>query len=70
MSQMTAPLVSPPMTAPRKTPLFSLDNRYIALGKSRPAATVHDLREALDAIVAGKPVAHPRTEAVGCYIPR
>jgi len=46
-----------------------IDNRYIALGKSRPAATVHDLREALDAIVAGKPVTHPRTQAVGCYIP-
>ena len=46
-----------------------IDNRYIALGKSRPAATVHDLREALDAIVAGKPVTRPRTQAVGCYIP-
>jgi enediyne biosynthesis protein E5 len=29
MSQMTAPVISPPVAAPRK-PFFSLDNRYIA----------------------------------------
>lgn len=30
MSQMTAPVISPPAAGPRKPPLFSLDNRYIA----------------------------------------
>lgn len=32
--------------------------------------TKHDLAEALDAILAGKPVPHPRTAAFGCMIRR
>ncbi len=47
-----------------------IDDRYAALGKRRPQATVHDLREALLAVVAGRPIANPETEAVGCYIPK
>jgi hypothetical protein len=27
------------------------------------------LRDALDAVLAGKPVAHAKTQAVGCVIP-
>ena len=46
-----------------------IDNQQAALGKRRPAPTTHDLRDALDAILAGKPVKHPETKAVGCYIP-
>ena len=38
------------------------------IGKPRRVITVHDLRDALDAVIAGKPVARPRTEAIGCYI--
>jgi thiol-disulfide isomerase/thioredoxin len=45
-----------------------VDNFYAALGKPRRRATVHDLRDALDAMLAGKPVPHPETEALGCYI--
>jgi hypothetical protein len=30
--------------------------------------TVHDLRDALDAVLTGKSVAAPVTEAVGCFI--
>jgi thiol-disulfide isomerase/thioredoxin len=45
-----------------------IDDLYVAIGKKRYQATTHDLRDALDAIVAGKPVATPRTEAVGCAI--
>lgn len=46
-----------------------IDNFYAALGKPRRQATEHDLRVALDEILAGKLVSNPRTKAVGCYIP-
>lgn len=45
-----------------------IDNLYAGLGKRRPKATERDLRDALDAIVAGKPVPHATTTAIGCYI--
>lgn len=46
-----------------------IDDRYAAVGKSRAIATTHDLRTALEAILAGKPVAQRFTDAVGCHIP-
>lgn len=46
-----------------------IDDRYLAIGKSRYAASRHDLRDALDAILGGRPVPHPKTQAVGCIIP-
>ena len=45
-----------------------IDDRYVAYGKSRIEPTVRDLRAALDAIEAGKPVATPETKAIGCPI--
>jgi len=45
-----------------------IDNLYAALGKPRRQVTSHDLSDALDAVLAGKPVRMPETEAVGCYI--
>ena len=45
-----------------------IDDRYVELGVERPAATTHDLADALTAVLAGKPVAHATTQAVGCYI--
>jgi len=45
-----------------------IDDRYVDLGLERPAATTHDLADALAAVVAGKPVPHPTTQAVGCFI--
>jgi thiol-disulfide isomerase/thioredoxin len=45
-----------------------IDNFYADLGKPRRAATVHDLRDALDAVVAGRAVQHPETTPVGCFI--
>lgn len=47
-----------------------IDNFYAALGKPRRQATEHDLRQALDEVLAGKPVTHSQTQAIGCYIPR
>ena len=46
-----------------------INNRYVDFGQYRPEATVHDLRDALDAVLAGEPVAEPVTKAVGCFLP-
>ena len=46
-----------------------IDNFWAALGKQRRQPTEHDLRDALDQVLAGKPIAHPETKAIGCYIP-
>lgn len=46
-----------------------IDNLYVDLGRRRHVATVHDLRAAIEAVLADRPVATPRTEALGCYIP-
>lgn len=45
-----------------------IDNLYAALGKTRQQVTSHDLRDALDAVLAGRPVPHPDTEPIGCFI--
>ena len=45
-----------------------IDDQFVDLGVKRPAPTRHDLQEALDEILAGKPVSHPETRAVGCLI--
>ena len=45
-----------------------IDDRYVDLGLERPAPTTHDLSEALEAALDGRPVPHPVTQAVGCYI--
>jgi thiol-disulfide isomerase/thioredoxin len=47
-----------------------IDNRIVSLGKKRPQATEFDLRDALDAVLAHRPVVHPRTTAYGCLISR
>lgn len=46
-----------------------IDDRYPGLGKKRQAASQHDLKDALSAILAGEAVQTPRTTAVGCSIP-
>ena len=45
-----------------------IDDRYLALGQKRAAATRHDLAEALDALAAGKTVTTKETKAIGCLI--
>ncbi len=45
-----------------------IDNRYVDWGKTRAEATEHDLRDAIDAVLANKPVPHPLTKALGCAI--
>ena len=46
-----------------------IDNSFAAIGIQRRVVTEHDLRDALDEVLAGKPVAKPEEPAVGCYIP-
>lgn len=46
-----------------------IDNLYAALGKPRQVVTERDLRNALDALIAGRSVSNPRTQAFGCFIP-
>jgi peroxiredoxin len=48
--------------------LGRIDNRVEDFNIRRQEPTRFDLREALDAVLAGKPVAHARTKAFGCAI--
>jgi hypothetical protein len=48
--------------------LGRIDDRFVELGRERPAATRHDLRDAITAVISGKKIATSRTQAVGCYI--
>jgi len=48
--------------------LGRIDDLYADVGKASAAATTHDLADAIEATVEGRPVANPRTEAVGCPI--
>ena len=45
-----------------------LDDSYAGLGQRRAVTQHHELADALAAIVAGRPIAVPRTQAVGCLI--
>ena len=46
-----------------------INNLYASLGKARRQATKHDLRQAVDEILAGREVSAPRTQAIGCFMP-
>src|SRR5580700_7802126 len=48
--------------------LGRVDDRVADFGKQRPQPTVVDLRDSLDAVVAGKPVPHATTKSIGCAI--
>lgn len=45
-----------------------IDNLYEDAGRTRPAATTHELQNAVEAAISGKPVPLASTNAVGCYI--
>ncbi len=46
-----------------------IDDRYVALGKARPAPTTRDLEQVLEAILEGKKITNKTTAAIGCFIP-
>jgi peroxiredoxin len=45
-----------------------INNQFEDFGKSREKPTTHDLKDAIDATLAGRTVAEPVTKAIGCYI--
>ena len=45
-----------------------IDDRFVDLGRERPAPTRRDLFDALTAILDGKPAPLANTQAVGCFI--
>ncbi len=45
-----------------------IDNKYVTWGTSRPEASERNLREAVQAVAEGRPVATANTKAVGCFI--
>ncbi len=58
------------LSADSKTTLYQglINDLYLGPTKRQRQATTRDLRDALDAIQSGKPVAQAKTEAVGCKI--
>ena len=46
-----------------------IDDQYVGFGKRRMEVTKHDLQDALEAILADRPVPNAAAEAIGCYIP-
>jgi peroxiredoxin len=48
--------------------LGRVDNRVADFGKQRLTPTVTDLRDSLDAVLAGKPAPHVLTKSIGCAI--
>ncbi len=47
-----------------------IDDRAIQAGRTRPTPSRHDLRLALESILAGQPPDPRFTPAIGCYLPR
>jgi len=45
-----------------------IDNLFEDFGRARPAATTHELEDAIHAALGGKEVANASVPAVGCYI--
>jgi cytochrome oxidase Cu insertion factor (SCO1/SenC/PrrC family) len=45
-----------------------VDDQYADLGQPRAEPTTHDLADAIESTLLGRPVANPRTQAVGCPI--
>jgi hypothetical protein len=45
-----------------------IDDRYSAIGIEKATAARHDLKDAIAATLAGKPIQDSRTQAIGCYI--
>ncbi|HEX4771411.1 MAG TPA: redoxin family protein [Bryobacteraceae bacterium] len=45
-----------------------IDDRVAELGKVRATASTHDLEKAIADTLAHRPVAHPQTRAIGCFL--
>jgi thiol-disulfide isomerase/thioredoxin len=49
--------------------LGRIDDRFLGFGKQRTSPTTHELRDALDAVLASRPVVSAAEPAIGCEIP-
>lgn len=49
--------------------LGRINDQFYDLGRRRQIVRSDDLRDALSAVLEGKPVREPRTEAIGCTLP-
>lgn len=45
-----------------------IDDWYAEFGRSRPVPTTHELSDAIDAALSGKPMVHTAVKGIGCYI--
>lgn len=45
-----------------------VNDLYVGIGRRRPSISSNDLRDAIDAAVAGNPLPPPFPKAVGCFI--
>ncbi len=72
LAQLTGARVTPEVAvlSPSGLTLYQgrINDLYLGPTKRQRKATTADLRDALDAIRAGQPVAAPKTEAMGCKI--
>jgi len=69
--KMTGVTVTPEVALMQGSQLLyrgRIDDRVVDFGKDRPAPTRRDLEMAIDAVLAGKPVAVKETRAVGCIL--
>jgi thiol-disulfide isomerase/thioredoxin len=69
--KLTGVTVTPEVAVMRGTQLLyrgRIDDRYIEFGKDRVHPARHDLEAALNATIAGKPVAVHETRAIGCIL--
>ena len=69
--KLTGVTVTPEVAVMRGSQLLyrgRIDDRYIELGKDRPAPTQRDLESALIAAIAGKAIAVKQTQAIGCIL--
>ena len=63
-----AAVFMPGGSGPRMVYRGRIDDRYVALGKTRPAPTTHDLERILESILKGEPITVKTTPATGCFI--
>jgi hypothetical protein len=63
-----AAVFAPGPRGPRLVYHGRIDDRAVDFGRERPAATTHDLEDALAAVLAGRPVPRETAPAVGCLI--
>jgi peroxiredoxin len=45
-----------------------IDDLYVDFGKTRRTPTTHDLEQAVESVLEGKPVKEASTPAIGCFI--